>query len=207
MPTFSDPKIRELNDANRRAQELLDKGDYAGAVPAFTAVMEAARALGVDASWPAWGLAICHDNLGDYAMAFEHMRDSLRVDPLNLGKQGSFDAIVQHVRAALAAPDRADDDPSTPRLYQLLVQAGEADVGAHLAMARHLSKAGDAPGAARILDAVTTLFPACREGWERRAALARQAGDAALSRQCEVEAAGCAATSTPFGVPRPAARC
>jgi tetratricopeptide (TPR) repeat protein len=207
MPTFTDPRLRDLNEANRRAQELLDKGDYAAALQGFTDVKEVARALGVDASWPSWGLAICHDNLGDHAMAFEHMRDSLRVDPLNLGKQASFDVIVQHLRAALAAPDRADDDPSTPRLYQLLVQAGEADVAAHLAMARHLAKVDDAAGAMRILDAVTTLFPACREGWERKAALARQLGDAPLSRQCEVEAAGCAGTSAPYGAPRPVATC
>ncbi|HZZ85370.1 MAG TPA: hypothetical protein VFE30_12590 [Anaeromyxobacteraceae bacterium] len=205
MPNFADPRFRELNDANRRAQELLDKGDFATALAAFREVKERAGQLGLDASWPCWGIAICHDNLGDLEMAFESMRESLQIDPLNLGKQASFDQVVQHIRAVLASSERSADDPSTPKLYQLLTRAGEADLAAHLAMSRHLAAAGDGAGAMRILDAVTTLYPADRLGWERKAAVARALGDGELARRCEIEAAGCTRTETPFGVPRPMA--
>jgi tetratricopeptide (TPR) repeat protein len=207
MPTFTDPRLRELDAANRRAQELLDKGDFGNALKAFLEVKEEARALGLDASWPCWGIAICHDNLGDLGMAFESMRESQRVDPLNLGKQASYDTIVQHVRAALASRDRADDDPTTPHLYGLLLHAGEADVGAHLAMARHLAAGGDARGALRILDAVTTLHPSHRAAWERKSAVARALGEAELAARCELEAAACPTAAVPFGVPAPAAEC
>lgn len=199
--------MRELDAANRRAQELLDKGDFGNALKAFLDVKEQAAKLGIDASWPCWGIAICHDNMGDHAMAFESMRESLRVDPLNIGKQESYDMIVQHLRAALSARDRATEDASTPRLYALLVQAGEADVGAHLAMARHLAATTDHARAMRILDAVTTLNPANREAWERKAAVARTMGDAPLAHLCEAEAAACPTGSAPFGLPRAVAAC
>ncbi|MCM2333900.1 MAG: tetratricopeptide repeat protein [Anaeromyxobacteraceae bacterium] len=200
MPTFTDPQFRELDAVNRRAQEQLDKSDWAGALKTFQEVAELARKLGIDTSWASWGLAICNDNLGDLTMAFDNMRESLRTDPLNLGKQASYDQIVQHIRAALASTDRADDDPTTPMLYEQLARAGEADVGAHLAMARHLAAAGEHAAALELLDAVTRLHPGHRQAWERKASVARALGDAALAGRCDVEAAGCAGAGDPFGV-------
>ena len=200
MPTFSDPKFRELDAKNRSAQEQLDKGDWAGALKTFQEVADRARKLGIDTSWASWGLAICNDNLGDIGMAFENMRDALRVDPLNLGKQATYDQIVQHLRAALASPDLADDDPATPEVYGQLLRAGEADVGAHLAMARHLAAAGEHAVAMELLEAVTRLNPGHRQAWERKAAAARSLGDAALAGRCDVEAAGCAGSGDPFGI-------
>ncbi len=207
MPNFTDPKFKELDIVNRQAQELLDKGDWAGGLKAFQEVAERARALGIDTSWASWGLAICHDNLGDHGMAFESMRESLRIDPLNLGKQATYDQIVQHMRAALASPDRAEDDPTTPALYEQLARAGEADVGAHLAMARHLIAAGDADQAFDLLHAVNLLYPGHRQAWERKAAAARLTGHEELAVQAEIEAAGCATAGEPFGDRRPRASC
>jgi thioesterase domain-containing protein len=68
-------------------------------------------------------------------------------------------------------------------------------------MARHLSAKGDHVGAMRLVDAVTTLSPTLREGWERKALLARALGNAQLAVECEAEAATCCAANKPFGVP------
>jgi tetratricopeptide (TPR) repeat protein len=206
MPNFADPAFRDLNDANRAAQELLDKNQFVDARKAFTEVRERCRKLGIDASWPSWGIAVSSDSMGEYEMAFENMMDALRTDPLNLGKQASFDAIVQRLRAALSAPERATSDPSTPRIYKLLVQANEADIPSHLAMVRHLSATGDSAGAMRLVTAVTVLAPSNRQAWEAKGALARAEGNLELAQTCEVEAAACAAT-VPFGVPRASMVC
>lgn len=207
MPNFADPAFRDLNGANRAAQELLDKGQFAEARKAFTDVRERARKLGIDASWASWGLAVCCDNVGDFEMAFENMLDALRTDPLNIGKQGSFDAIVQRLRAALSSTERAAEDPSTPRIYRLLVQANEADIPSHLAMVRHLAATGDEAGALRLVEAVTVLAPSNRQAWEAKGALARAQGNTELARACDVEAAACGAAHAPFGIPRASMVC
>ena len=201
MPNFTDPRFRALNDANRRAQAFLDKSEWADAMEAFVQVREQADKLGFDGSWASWGIAICLDANGEYEMAFGNMVSALQVDPLNLGKQGSFDVIVGHIRASLADPARSADDASTPRLYRLLVQSAEADGPSHMAMARHLSAAGDHAGALRLVDAVITLSPTWRGGWERKALIARTMGNAQLAIECEAEAATCCPTNRPFGIP------
>ncbi len=106
-------------------------------------------------------------------MAFEAVSEAIKADPMNPACQGSFDLIANRIRAALADPGRALDDPSTPRLYELLQGAGEADVPSHLAMARHLAHAGKNDEAMAILEAVTLLSPISRDAWAQRAALAR----------------------------------
>ncbi|MGB8929887.1 MAG: hypothetical protein WCC48_01420 [Anaeromyxobacteraceae bacterium] len=66
---------------------------------------------------------------------------------------------MKRIRAALAAEDRAIDDPSTPRLYELLVRSGETDAAAHVALAKFWLAKGEPAKAARIADAVTLLSP------------------------------------------------
>jgi tetratricopeptide (TPR) repeat protein len=207
MPNFTDPRFRQLNEANRRAQAFLDKSEWAAAMEGFVQVRELADKLGFDGSWASWGIAICLDANGEYEMAYGNMLSALQVDPLNLGKQGSFDVIVGHIRASLADPARDAKDASTPRLYRLLVQSAEADGPAHLAMARHLSAAGDHAGAMHIIDAVTTLSPTWREGWERKALVARALGNAQLAVECEAEAATCCPANKPFGIPTSSVIC
>ena len=63
---------------------------------------------------------------------------ALATDPLAQPFQNSFDIVSKHIRTALADESRPVDDPSTPRLYDILTGAGEADVMSHVAMALSL---------------------------------------------------------------------
>jgi hypothetical protein len=124
-------------------------------------------------------------------------------DPMNPACQHSFDVIANRLRTALADPERAPDDDSTPRLYALLQAAGEADVTSHLAMARHLAHRGKHAAAMELLDAVTLLSPVSRDAWLQKASLARVLGDETLAVSCETQAAAISASDVPFGVPAP----
>ena len=64
----------------------------------------------------------------------------------------------------MSSPERAVDDPSTPRLYAILVRAGEAEVESHAAMARYHLATGNVPAAAAIADAAALLYPASIAG-------------------------------------------
>jgi hypothetical protein len=134
-------------------------------------------------------------------VAFTTISESIAKDPLNPAAQRSFDIIAGHIREALANPERPADDPSTPRLYRLLLEAGEADVASHLAMARHLAHAGDREAAMRLVDAVTLLAPASRDAWVQKAGLAHSMGDEATARECEAQAAALETSHVPFGIP------
>jgi hypothetical protein len=203
MRTFPDLRIRNVVWGSQRAAQLLDERKWDEARDAFTALRARAGKLGVDSSYLAWGLAVALDNLGDYEMAFETVSEAVLKDPMNPGCQHSFDLIANRLRAALADPDRALDDASTPRIYSLLQRAGEADVPSHLAMARHLAHAGKHTEAMCILDAVVLLAPVSRDAWLQKAAIARTAGDGALSASCDAQAVAISAFDVPFGVPAP----
>jgi tetratricopeptide (TPR) repeat protein len=143
------------------------------------------------------------DNLGEAEMAFEAVSEAIQKDPMNPACHHSFDVIASRLRAALADPGRPPDDPSTPRLYGLLQNAGEADVPSHLVMARHLAHSGKHADAMRILDAVTLLSPVSRDAWLQKASLARALGDETLAASCDAQGAAVAASDVPFAVPAP----
>lgn len=201
MRTFPDLKMREVLREGQRAQKLLEEGDYPEARDLFLQLRARARKLGLRSGYLLWGLGVAYDNLGELELAFSTMSDAVNLDPFSPSAQRSFDIIAGRVRAALADASRAADDPSTPRLYQLLLGAGEADVPSHLAMARHLAACGDQPGAMRMLDAVTLLAPVSRDAWVQKGLLARAMGDLPLAVRCETEAATIAAADAPFGLP------
>ena len=205
MRTFPDIRMRSIVAGAQRAQEHLDRGEHQEARDAFVEVRARACKLGLDSAYLAWGVAVASDYLKELDVAFTTIWESIAKDPLNPAAQHSFDIIAGHIREALADASRAPDDPSTPRLYHLLLEAGEADVACHLAMARHLAHAGDREAAARIVEAVTLLAPASRDAWLQKAALAQAAGDEALARECEAQAAALATSQVPFGIP-PAGR-
>jgi tetratricopeptide (TPR) repeat protein len=201
MRTFPDIRMRGLVAGAQRAQDFLDRGNYREARDAFAEMRARARKLGFDSAYLAWGLAVATDYLGELEMAFTTIWESVAKDPLNPAAQRSFEIIADHIRSSLADASRAPDDPSTPRLYRLLLEAGEADVASHLAMARHLAHAGEHEAALRIVDAVTLLAPASRDAWLQKAAFARAAGEDSVADECEAQAATLATTSVPFGIP------
>jgi tetratricopeptide (TPR) repeat protein len=203
MRTFPDLRIRDAVWESQRAASLLDQREWAAARDAFTALRARVAKLGLPSSYLAWGLAIALDNLGETEMAFGAVSEAVKADPMNPGCQHSFDVIGGRLRAVLADPARAPDDPSTPRIYALLQGAGEADVPSHLAMARHLAHAGKHAEAVSLLEAVTLLSPVSRDAWLQRAALARTLGDDVLAASCEAQATAISLSDPPFGVPAP----
>ena len=203
MRTFPDLRIRDAVWDTQRAGRLLDDREWAEAREAFTSLRARVAKLGLDSAYLAWGLAVALDNLGETEMAFETVSEAVQKDPMNPACHHSFDVIAGRLRAGLADPGRAPDDPSTPRLYALLQHAGEADVPSHLAMARHLAHVGQHVAAMRLLDAVTLLSPVSRDAWLQKASLARALRDEALAASCETQAAAVAASDVPFGVPAP----
>ncbi len=206
MRTFPDLRMRQIVWDTHRAQKCLDDGEYEQARDLFLELRARARKLGVESAHVAWAIAVAYDNLGELEMAFTTITEAVNQDPLNPGGHRSFDIITSHMRAALADENRAPDDPSTPRLYEMLVGAGEADVPSHLAMARHLAHTGKHAEAMKMLNAVTLLSPVSRDAWLQKASLARTIGNAELAMQCEAEAAAISTTAIPFGVPPPVGR-
>jgi tetratricopeptide (TPR) repeat protein len=203
MRTFPDLRIRDAVWESQRAGRLLDDQQWADAREAFTALRARTAKLGVRSSYLAWGLAVALDNLGEAELAFEAACEAVKGDPMNPACQHSFDVIANQLRAALAGPGRTPDDPSTPRLYALLQDAGEADVPSHLAMASHLAHAGKTAEAMALLDAVTLLSPVSRDAWLHKASLARSMGDATLAATCEAQATAIASSGVPFAIPAP----
>jgi len=204
MRTFPDLRFRALANDAQRAHELMDRAEYRESRDLFTQVRARAAKLGLDSAYLTWGIAVTSDYLGELDVAFTTISESLAKDPLNPAAQNSFDVIASHIRAALADPQRAPDDASTARLYQLLLEAGEADVASHLAMARHLAHAGKPAEAMRILEAVTLLAPSSRDAWLQKAGLAHSLGQDDLAAECETQAGALATAQVPFGIPAPA---
>jgi predicted Zn-dependent protease len=188
----------------RRAYDLVQERRYGEAIDVYRALLAEARQVGLDSAHLHWAYAVACDYSGDLEMAFEQMTTAMAKDPLAPPFRNSFEIVTGRIKAALADPERADDDPSTPRLYALLQRADEADVGAHLAMARYHLATGRAGEARALVDAVTLLHATSREAWELKARLAAAAGDDATAEKARVEAAALGAGEPAFAIPGPA---
>jgi tetratricopeptide (TPR) repeat protein len=195
----TNPKIQWMLDELRRGLEL-DREDKAAAMKVYRAVLAEAKRLGFESAYLSWVIAVTHDEMGALEMAWEEIEKSVAADPLSLPARRSFEIIADRVRAALRAPDREVGDPSTPRLYGMLVRAGEADMGAHVAMARHELAAGRSAEARGLAGAVVKLYPASREAWKLLADVARAQGDEVTAASAELEAASVGALEPMFGV-------
>ena len=197
----TDALLGKLSGEMRRGFEASESGNPAEALKIYQGVLEKAQALGLESGFVLWNLAIVADNLGELEMAFDYIRRALAADPLAQPFQNSFDVVVKRIRAALADEARKVDDPSTPRLYDILVGAGEADVGSHVAMARWCAAGGDVVRAGKLAEALVTLYPGEPLAWRCKADVARASGDAATADECMAEAAVQGGTPEPFAVP------
>jgi hypothetical protein len=131
-----------------------------------------------------------------------HIREALALDPLAGPFNRSFDIITQHIRAELLPPDRPANDAGTPRLYQLLIEAGATeDEEPHLAMARYLLSTGDRVADLRLTEAVATLFPLSSRAWVLRAEVAVAMGDPEAAAVAKAQAAALGEGPVPFAVP------
>ena len=95
-------------------------------------IAEEARKAGIASANLLWGVAVASDYTGELEMAFENVTAALALDPLAPPIHHSFEVITRRIRDALSSPERAVDDPSTPRLYAILVGAGEAEDPRHV---------------------------------------------------------------------------
>lgn len=195
----TNPTLSWMLDELRRGNDLY-REDRAAALEVYRAVAAEATRLGLDSAYLCWVIAIALDEMGELEMAWKQIEKAMAADPLALPVRHSFEVIAGRVRAALAAPGRDAADASTPRLYDLLVQAGEADLGAHLAMARYELATGRVADARERAVAVTKLYPASREAWKLLADVARAQGDEVTAASAELEATTAAMLEPPFGV-------
>jgi len=191
-------KLEALLGRVRRA--LDDRGRPEEAERVLRQVVAEAQRLGFASAYVHYVLGQTLDQMGKLEMAFDELKKALQADPLALPVRHAFQDVAARLRAALADPTRAADDAAVPRLYTLLVEAGEADVDAHLAMVRFAVATGQLERARALAEALTTLHPAAREAWEALARVARAQGDVALATTAEAEAAVAETRAPLFGV-------
>ena len=191
-------KLEALLAKLRRALE--ERGDAGAAEKLFREVVAEAQRLGFASAYVHYVLAGALDRMGKLEMAFDELKKAMKADPLALPMRHSFEDVAARLRAALADPVRAADDADVPRLYALLVEAGEADLESHLAMVRFAVATAQLERARVLAEAVTTLFPAAREAWEALARVARAQGDLARATAAEAEMAVVGVQTPLFGV-------
>ena len=196
-----DKRTKHLFAGAKRGFALLDEQNPAEALKVFREVLADARKAGVHSANLLWGIAVASDYTGELEMAFENVTAALALDPLAPPINHSFEVITRRIREALASPERASDDPSTPRLYAILVGAGEAEVESHAAMAHYHLATGNVPAAAAIADAAALFYPASPVAWEAKAAVANARGDAEGAELALIEAVAAGGAPTPFAIP------
>ena len=171
-----------------RLQRLVDERDLNAAQALADSCGLKAKQAGITSAFFLWLKAVLADRSGEFVLALKLIGEALEMDPLCPPHRHSHEVVVRNVRAALHDPARAADEPNTPELWTLLVQAGEADDGCHLALARYRLVKDNALDALRLVDAVTTLSPTNREAWALKAVAARSLGDHKLAARAEAEA-------------------
>ena len=198
---FRSSKLGPVMNAIKRSIELVNEGKHDEAVKACDWAAAEAKKLGLTSGALFWHAAVANDYAGNWEAAFNHINHALDLDPLAEPFRNSFGIITNRIRGALTHADRAVDDPSTPKLYEMLVRAGEADVSCHAVMARYAAATGDLAKAKAIADAATLLFPTSPEAWKAKSDVAAKSGDAAAVEACAVELAALGEPLVPFAVP------
>ena len=196
-----DKHTKHLLAGAKRGFELLDERNPPEALRVFREVLVEARKAGIKSANLLWGVAVASDYPGELEMAFENVTAALALDPLAGPIHHSFEVITRRIREALSSPERAVDDPSTPRLYAILVRAGAAEVESHAAMARYHLATGNVTAAGAIADAAALLYPASKVAWEAKGSVATACGDVEGAELARIEGMAAGAASTPFTAP------
>lgn len=189
MSIQSDEKVRSLLSDLTRVNDLIDREAYAEAREAALKLRAACLAQGLRSAHVEWNVAITCDYAGDYELAFQAIREAVRLDPVSGPMWNSFRIIVEHMRRAVSDPKEDDDEEKVGRLYDLLVHANEATTPCHLAYARHLLATDRLQESLRILEALTTLNPSNGEAWELLAKVRLKSGDEEGARRAQAEGA------------------
>lgn len=193
-------RFEQLENEVGRAWKLSEDGNPGEGLQVVCAVCNELAQAGRTSGFTLWHVALIATRMGELEMAFDYITQALESDPIAAPLRRSFVSITHQMREALAAGTREATDPSTPRLYDLLVRSGEADVGCHLAMVRWCSAAGDHARARALADAVTALHPLDREAWLCAAEAARSAGDGDSAARATAEAAALCDEPVPFAL-------
>jgi tetratricopeptide (TPR) repeat protein len=191
--------LQSLLDEIRRALEM-ERTKPEAAVLSLRGVLSEALRQGVESAYLRYVLAQALELNGELEMAFDEIKKAMKLDPLALPIRHAFQELAGRIRASLTDPARAVDDPEVPRLYTVLLEAGEADLAAHLAMVRFELATAQLVKARERVEAVTRLFPAHREAWVLLAQVARAQGEAEVALRAETEAATAVARDPLFGV-------
>lgn len=163
----------------RRALALVDQGQAKEALDVYRALLVEAQKAGFETAYLHYVSAYACLALGDLEAAFGEVSLAVERDPLAVPFRSALEDVTRRIREVLADPAREAADPSTPRLYRLLVQGDAADVTAHVVMGRHLLATGERDAARALATALTQLHPASEEAWE----LAGDAGDRRAAEQ------------------------
>lgn len=187
--TVRDPNWKSLIGDMVRARDAVEREDFDDASIALLKLRADLESKGVRSAHVAWSLAITSDGQGDLEKALDYICEALELDPLALPYQRSYDVIIERIRKMLGNEERSPVDATTPRIYEVLMRAGECDATSHLAMARWHFHAGDHRSSMRLLEALTTLNPSLRLGWQWKARVARALGDDKTATEADFESA------------------
>src|SRR6266478_2255902 len=106
--------------------------------------------------------------MNKHELACKYAQEALREDPLAPPFRNSFAIVAKNLRTAMLEAGQPD---WVPRFYDILVHAGEASDGVHVAMARWLHGRGHHEQPLKLVNAVTLLSPACGDAWSLRTAI------------------------------------
>jgi Flp pilus assembly protein TadD len=191
--------LNALAEDLRRLERLVEVRDEAAEALANDLAARA-RKLGIQSPCLTWLRGIVADLGGNLLQAFQLIEEALSVDPIAPPFHQSRGVVLRRLREFLCGL-REPGDPQTLTLWETLARAGAADDGCHLALARHHVAKGNDAQALLVLDAVTTLSPACAEAWALKATVATRLGDQQLAARCTAEAAALGQAPAPFGSP------
>ena len=173
----------------QRGHSLLDAGKRSDGRDCLALALAQAQAAGIESPALVWGNAVAADLCGDFEAALSYIVRAVRMDPLSMQIQHSVGVIAARAREALADADWAESDPATPRLYERLIELGEADAASHVAMANYHGACGKLDEAFALLEATCLLFPTSAAAWNAKADFLNAIRDEAGAR----EARACAA--------------
>lgn len=137
-----------------RVRSLDDHGAHERAFREYCELLSETQRRGTSSPFLLAAAARAAQSAGHIEVAVDLAEEALRADELNVAAIEVLDAVAYRVGAMLARPNHRVDDPSTPKLYQLLVRAGRRDASSLLALARRHEAQGNRSVASALRDAI-----------------------------------------------------
>ncbi len=205
MIRFDDARATQLNEEVEAARRMMDDGRLVEARAKFAALRLRSETLGFTSPYLLWCQTWVADQEGDLESAFDFACEAIRLDPFNGPNRTAFDQQSWKLRNVLTQPARQVDDPSTPRIYAKLTNAGETDVGCHLAQARFLVAQHEVERAMELVMAVTLVAPIAIDALELMIDLCELSENSGLEAEYRAKLAEQRGRPVPFGIDSPQA--